>query len=516
MPYPYCPLINITCNFSIPWRTFDGSCNNRNHTWWGRSRTPFRRLLPSEYQDYVQEPRMMSVIKKRYLPNARVLALSVHAPKKTSSEWSHLTTIFGQFVDHDITLTPKVTYNDGYRKRCQCGTYDSECVNIPIPQYDKANYKDQKCMPFARSIGSIRDFNCNLGPKEQLNAATHWLDGSGIYGHNKNRADILRLFADGRLKVLFTRSGEMLPFAPNSPCNASYSSSYNEFSYSGMGNAYQRYGKCYLIGDDRGDESAWLSSIHTVFVRLHNIFADGLRRMSIKFGLGWNDERLFQTARKMVIGVLQNVVYGEFLPTLLGEKIAKAYGLLPLARGFFQRYKRDLYGTILNEFATAAFRYGHTQVPLEHRMADRNYKLSNPLTVDKYLFNNKYYQTYMNDILRGSWMYSSYYPSSQCNEYMNDHLFENMHFGEALRISLPAYNIQRGREHGLSSYNKYRALCGLNRAYRFEDFHNIPAHIIKNFKELYAHPDDVDCWTGMVSEYPLEGAMVGATAACKI
>jgi hypothetical protein len=79
LPYPVCPDYsnqNNTCDLcSLLIRTADGSCNNLNFAWWGKSETPDKRLLPSAYDDYVTEPRVRSVHSGKYLPNARKVAI---------------------------------------------------------------------------------------------------------------------------------------------------------------------------------------------------------------------------------------------------------------------------------------------------------------------------------------------------------------------------------------------------------------------------------------------------------
>ena len=189
-PAPYCPKIKqLTCGENeLLYRTHNGSCNNLKKTWWGMAETPQKRLLPPEYHDLVSEPRIRSVFPKFGLPNARIVAISMFPAQPSTSEWSDFMTYFGQFLDHDLTLTAQSTYSDGYRKVCKCNSYDPDCFNIPIPREDYAN-KDQTCMSFVRSSATVSDFDCSLGPREQLNIQTHWIDLSQLYGNVERTID---------------------------------------------------------------------------------------------------------------------------------------------------------------------------------------------------------------------------------------------------------------------------------------------------------------------------------------
>lgn len=100
------------------------------------------------------------------------------------------------------------------------------------------------------------------------------------------------------------------------------------------------------------------------------------------------------------------------------------------------------------------------------------------------------------------------------NPVLNHNLFEGFVGGGTNRFSLGALNIQRGRDHGLASYNKYRNICGLKKAETFDQFTNIKPESLRKISRLYEHPDDVDLWTGGVSELPVRGGLVGETFAC--
>ena len=310
------------------------------------------------------------------------------------------------------------------------------------------------------------------------------------------------MWVGGYLKSrLDEKKHELLPFAPNATCN------YNKYS-----TEYSRRERCYLTGDKRAEDNSVLTSFHTLWLREHNRIARELAETNPS----WQDEKLYQETRRIMIAVYQNIVYGEYLPTLLGQNLARLYNLYPLKSfGRFKGYNEKLYPQILNEFSTAAFRYGHTIVPNSHHTASRDYTLSNAKPLSLYQFNNKYYENEMSSILRGSLIDWSYAPSAQTNKYLNDWLWDGIFSYTSHRWSLPALNIQRGRDHGIPSYNKYRGLCGLKEAVYFEELTNIPPNIISKLKRTYANPYDIDLFTGAFSEYPVEGGMVGITAGCK-
>lgn len=61
---------------------------------------------------------------------------------------------------------------------------------------------------------------------------------------------------------------------------------------------------------------------------------------------------------------------------------------------------------------------------------------------------------------------------------VTNHLFEDRRIPFS-GIDLIALNIQRARDHGIPSYNNYRALCNLKRATSFEDLsREIPDEVI--------------------------------------
>lgn len=499
-PSKFCPYASQPyCNFNSPYRTADGSCNNKNNPWWGKSISPFKRLLAPVYDDGLEKPRSRSMNGER-LPNPREIALRLDQPNP-KREHGHVTTLFthfSQFIDHDITLTSMTSDQDGNPIKCFCDREDLDCINIEIPLKDKHN-TDERCMVTPRSTPSYRKFNCNLGAREQLNILTHWLDLSQTYGNNAEKSFKLRLYSYGLLNTSVVQGMKR---------------HYMPFSLDGTCLNIPEKKPCFMCGDTRTNQNGMLTSLQTVWLREHNKVASKL----LELNPYWNDEQLFQEARRLVTAKYQHIIYSEWLPLLIGRKAAILYELIPLNQNYFYGYNSKLYPAAINEFSTAAFRFGHTMVADSFPRTDPDYRIFQNLSVIETVFKPEFAFTQggIDSLMRGSIIKMSDAFDPNVNNMLVNHLFEGLNKDTpTIRFSLPALNINRGRDHGLPGYNHYRSLCGLNYAYSFDDLYNIPENMRKELAEVYNHVNDIDLYTGGVNEHPIEGGVVGPTFACK-
>lgn len=77
-------------------------------------------------------------------------------------------------------------------------------------------------------------------------------------------------------------------------------------------------------GEIRVNEQLVLTCMHTLMAREHNRIAKTL----IQINPHWDDETLYQEARRIVIALIQHITYNEFLPILLGKDVMEKFGLL--------------------------------------------------------------------------------------------------------------------------------------------------------------------------------------------
>lgn len=374
---------------------------------------------------------------------------------------------WGQFIDHDLDLTGSASPAEPY--------------NIPIPAgdpiFDPGNTGTQ-FMAFKRSLYDATTGTSVANPREQINQITSYLDGSNVYGSDATRATALRTLSGGRLK---TSAGDLLPLNTMGLVNDT----------GGPADPSQFY----VAGDVRANEQVGLTAIHTLFMREHNRLADDLAAANPL----WNDEQIYQRARKLVGAEIQAITYQEFLPALLGSVAPSTNSV----------YNPGLDASILNEFSTALYRVGHTMLPKElMRMQNDGSEApggSMSLRDAFFLPQNLSASNELEYHLKGL--------ASAVQQDVDMHMVDdvrNFLFGIPIPggFDLASLNIQRGRDHGLPDYNSMRVAFGLTPNLTFADISSDPT-VQAGLQSLYGTVDSIDAWVGALSEDHVVGCEVG-------
>lgn len=55
--------------------------------------------------------------------------------------------------------------------------------------------------------------------------------------------------------------------------------------------------------------------MHTLFMREHNRIATQLANVNPS----WSDDKLFNEARKILLGVYQHIIYSQYIPSTIGK-----------------------------------------------------------------------------------------------------------------------------------------------------------------------------------------------------
>ena len=87
-------------------------------------------------------------------------------------------------------------------------------------------------------------------------------------------------------------------------------------------------------------------------------------------------------------------------------------------------------------------------------------------------------------------------------------------------LIIAALNIQRGRDHGIASYDDVRQLCNLEQLPETWDDDKRPSELPEEqwelFKGLYTSPKDIELFPAGMSETSETDGIVGPTFACII
>ncbi|RNA39528.1 Peroxidasin, partial [Brachionus plicatilis] len=441
----FCPFTKVDCDLNYKYRSVDGKCNNLDNPLRGAANTPYKRLLPPAYEDNLETVRSKAVSGEP-LPHPRIISLTISPPSKNQFERkiTQVFPIFGQFFIHDSALTSANTDQNGMEIECPCESTDPICIGLEWPKNDQ--FLNQKCMKFTRSSATFPDFECSIAYREQLNLLSAYLDGSVIYGIDQERANQLRTFSQGLL-----RTSEPIVGRQRRVLNGSYLPLADDTCSSTEAKAFN----CFLAGEVRTSENLALVSMHTLFMREHNRIAGALAVNNP----GWTDEEIYQEARRIVIAILQHIVYSEWLPILIGEE-----SLSPdlTKTEYYTGYDSQINPAIANEFSTAAFRFGHTLIRDKFTRYDENDQKIKAINFTDMSFKSDWAYNIKGEgiqsILRGM-------VTDKCKKFgsfgfeLQNKLFGKIENNEFTAIDLLSANIQRGRDHGIRPYVDYVKIC---------------------------------------------------------
>jgi len=445
-----------------PARTIDGSNNNPEHPEWGKSGDLLRRVAPAAYADDIAAPA------GPLRPNPRALSNAILAQPELREERMGMSDIFwlwGQFIDHDISLT-------------EVGEH-LEPFPLSIPQGDPWFDPDgtgTREMAFERSAWDPATGTDPDNPRQQTNIITTWIDASQVYGSDPVRAAALRRNdGSGKLK---TSAGELLPF-----------------NTAGLPNAGGTSPDLFLAGDVRANENLLLTAMHTVWLREHNRIADEIAAANP----GLSGDSVYEEARARVGAMLQVITYKEFLPSLLGHGALAPYS----------GYDDDLDPAVANAFSTAAFRLGHSMVAPVLRRLDPDLKpiTEGPLPLRHAFFSPEQLQRprAVAELMRGAAIGTMQHLDRHIVDDLRNFLFGPPGSGG---FDLGALNIQRGRDHGLPDYNTIRVAYGLPPVASFAEITGDP-ELQAVLRHIYSGVDNIDPWIGALAEDRLNGAMIG-------
>jgi hypothetical protein len=450
------PVARAAVPFEI--QTLDGSRNNAANPTWGQVGTAYSRVAPARYADGVSAPPSG--------PNSRFISNRIHNDSNQNlfsetqvSQWGF---VWGQFLDHTFGL--RASTGDG-----------ATAANIPFNAGDPLEEftNNLGVVPFTRSATTPGTGTGN--PRQQTNTVSSYIDAWAVYGGTNERLEWLREGSvDGNVT---NNSGRLLLPGDYLPRRTSRNNPAAAPAMDADGRLAGNPNNAAVAGDVRANENAGLTATHTLFAREHNRIV-GLLPNTL------SEEDKFQIARRIVAAEQQYITYNEFLP---------AMGInLPA----YASYRPGVNANLTNEFAVVGYR-AHSMIHGEFELETEagrysqatldaledlgaeiaidgdDIEIAVPLNLA--FFNpDLIQQLQLGPLLQGIGLEAQYKNDEQIDNQLRSVLFQIPVSGnpECLDgpglpecfqgvIDLGAIDIERGRDHGMPTYNQLRQAYGL-------------------------------------------------------
>jgi peroxidase len=331
---------------------------------------------------------------------------------------------------------------------------NSAAINIVVPPGDPV-------FAAGTSIAMTRDTRSPV-----TNTVAGYLDLSQLYGSTPAVAANLTN-ADGTL--LSSDNGKALPVVDGS----------------------------FVTGDPRVMENPELTALTILFMREHNFWVSALKSQHPP----WTGPQLYNMAKAITTAEYQNIVYQEYLPLLVGRALPSYNG-----------YNPSVNAQVTQEFSTAAFRMGHSEVSDTQEGLDNNGNVVFTESLAQAFFNTAEIDEAngIDPLIRSVGSDFSQATDVYTVGALRNLLFAGLVGGDVDEMDLIAIDIQRESDVGLGSLNETRRAIGLNPYSSFAELTSDPI-LQKNFEALYGNVANVDLFMGGLAEKHASGAVVGPT-----
>ncbi len=340
-------------------------------------------------------------------------------------------------------------------------------------------YSPKSTMLFPYWVQWFTDSFLRLDRHNKLkNTSNHEIDLSNVYGLTRKQSHLLRTFQGGKFKTqkLKREDGveEEYPlFYYADPAQGIVDPQFDGL-YEPINDEKRQPAdkKQYLfaMGVERANVQIGYVMLNTLCLREHNRLCDELASNYPD----WDDERLFQTSRNILMAIILKIIMEEYINHITPYH----FKLFADPEAFTKEsWHRPNYMAIEFDFV---YRW-HSAIPETF-----NYK-GKPTNIASSLWNNK---MFIDQGLGALMEETCSQPGTKIGLFNTPDILVEL-------TELPS--IRLGRQLQLASYNDYRQMCGFPRVTRFEQITG-NEFAQEKLKELYGNVDNVEFFVGLYAE----------------
>ena len=253
----------------------------------------------------------------------------------------------------------------------------------------------------------------------------------------------------------------------------------------------------FITGDPRVMENPELTALTTLFMREHNLWVTNLHAQHPD----WTGDQLYNMAKAITTAEYQNIIYTEYLPLLIGPVLGRYNG-----------YDSNENAQVTQEFSTAAFRMGHSEVSDTQEGLDNHGNVVFTQSLADAFFNTPEIDETngIDALLRSLGVDYSQATDVYTVAALRDLLFAGLVGGGVDEMDLIAIDIQRERDVGIGTLNQTRVAMGFK---PYTSFAQLTSDRVlqTNLAFVYGDISNVDLFMGGLAENHVRGTQVGTT-----